>query len=186
MLLEKICIDCGFESLTEEEIAAPYDFEPNNDVFGEEEIDETEVMDGISAEIIPTESLGENMSSGSVNISSSASVRNKPVQKAVSPTLKNKPVNVSDPFKNPTISGVAEFIAKDFVETVKKHWWKMLITLLFPIIGFLIGLGYAMLGFGTDSFNENRNMNFGLIFKGVGYMAVAGLLMKMGIGFTFI
>ena len=189
MLLEKVCIDCGFESLTEEEIAAPYDFEPSNDYYGDEEDDETEIMEGISIESISAESLDKGMSSVSIKLSSSVSSRsntayNQPVKKTAASAMKNNSVDVSKSFKDPTVSDVAQIMVKDFVEILKKHWWKILPTLMFPIVGLLIGFVYCVIGFNKNCDADNLDFDLGMFFKGICYIAAAGMLMKFGIGFV--
>ncbi|MBQ8780313.1 MAG: hypothetical protein IJZ72_01360 [Oscillospiraceae bacterium] len=171
-LLDKICIDCGFEYLTEDEIAAPYDFVPENDAFGEAEPpDDTAEMEDI---FVP---LAETMPEA-VNVMPAAN-------KAIPKKTNYQPHNVNQyntspniPVQNPS---VIEMIVKDFVEGLKKHWWKMLITLLFPLGGFLIGVTYCTLGGGGK--RSNSSMDLGLILKGIGYIAAAGMLIKLGIGF---
>lgn len=177
ILLEKICIDCGFEALTEEEIAAPYDFVPENDKFGDaESVSDAAEMEGISVSSIETEP-----DTVSVTPVINQSVHKKTTHQPYTFNQYNTSTNL--PVQN---QSVVEMIVQDTVATIKKHWWKMLLTLLFPMSGFFIGLAYCMLGSGGGRRKDASDLNFGLIFKGVCYMSAAGLLNKFGIGFSIL
>lgn len=176
MLLEKICIDCGFECLTEDEIASPYDFVPDNDKFGESEpSDDNAEMESISA--VYNEQKSEITAIPQIN----NSVPKKAAPKPYSVSSYHGSTNTPAP--SPSI---VEMIVQDFVTAIKKHWWKMLLTLIFPMTGFFIGLAYCMLGSGGGRRKDASDFNFGLILKGICYMSAAGLLSKFGIGFSIL
>ncbi|MBQ8826690.1 MAG: hypothetical protein IJ007_06320 [Oscillospiraceae bacterium] len=140
-LLDNVCVNCGFECLSEEQIAAPYDFEPSNDSYGEEEVSGTEVMEGISADNISMESLDGSMPSVAVK---PAPVRNNtayappPVQKVQN----NQPAYTPPPAPIQQNASVFETIVKDFSTYIQKNWWQFLLVLLVPTTSFFIGAFY--------------------------------------------
>ena len=157
-LSDNVCVNCGFEVMAEADIAAPYDFVPYNDRFGEQG-DEPEEED--EAEEVPVFDEAEPTGAKSASFQPQKPVnmpKNTPVQQNVSPL---------------------EIIIKSIVEDIKKGWWKLLITMLIPAAGICIGVLYCVLG-APD--NNVRNMDFGKILKGIGYMALSCLCMGMGIG----
>ena len=79
MLLEKVCVNCGYEYLTEDEITAPYDFNPENDHFGEEEKSvQFEEMAGISAADVEMASIGISQMPRSAYSPKTAAYNNNP------------------------------------------------------------------------------------------------------------
>ena len=135
MLLDNICVNCGFECLSEEEIAAPYDFEPGNDVYGETENDKTYGMEGISLE-----NLDGSVSSD--NIVPAAAVQKPkavPPVKNVQTVKNNQTVYTPPPAPMQSNPSVFEMIVKDFSTYIQKNWWQLLLLIIAPTTGFFIG-----------------------------------------------
>ncbi|MBQ8780312.1 MAG: hypothetical protein IJZ72_01355 [Oscillospiraceae bacterium] len=175
MLLDKVCIDCGFEHLTEEEIAAPYDFEPDNDSFGEEEKPAYAGMDGITLS-----ALDGSASVGMESISLS-NIPAPKIQTPPPPIVKKTPVNTNVqpnpppaplPPVQPQLSGYEKFV-KDVADYIRKHWWMLLLTLLIPTSGYIIGGVYITVARHSDGTKA--------ILTGIAYIIASTLLKAAGV-----
>ena len=169
ILLGEVCADCGFECLAEDEIAASYDFNPDNDYFGEpapmNSADESEDISAADdeSESFPASPLQSSYGKVSQKIQPNVN-HNMPYANGGNHN------NVSSP------QSVLEIIIQDCVNYIKKHWWKMLLTLIFPLSGLIIGYIYCAFG--------GNGRNWVKYTTGVAYILAAILFLFNGIGFT--
>lgn len=177
MLLEKVCIDCGFEHLTEEEIAAPYDFEPENDNFGEAEQPAYCGMDGISVSALDGDPASVGMESIGASYIPAPKIQTPPPP-IVNNTPKNTAVQYTPPPApmppvQPQLSGPEQFV-KDFADYIRKHWWMFLLTFLLPTAGMIIGGVYIC---GAKYTNDSLKA----FLTGIAYIAVSTMLKAAGV-----
>lgn len=164
MLLDKICVDCGYEYLTEEEIAAPYDFEPENDHFGTEEAKADEFgMEGISLESLDgsVSAAAPQMASvgaahtGSGIVPPKARQFQNPNSVPFNAQVNNFQANNAQVHTPPKYTppppppmpvqqnvSVFEMMVKDFSAYIQKCWWQILLTFLIPTTGLFFGSYY--------------------------------------------
>lgn len=177
------CYSCGFVFPNEEKIAAPYDLDPSNDLFGEAEAGKNapamETIDmGAAMQSLELPKM-ESLSAGSVNpvgvgLKSPAypppniKVRNAAPPAYPSPAAQPKPqpLNNNPPPPPPAYpvyppaDPMTSFV-KAVVNFVTAHWWQFLLTLLLPTVGIGFGVYYF------TKFRENRlvrNLLFGIGF----------------------
>lgn len=174
MLLDKVCIDCGFEHLTEEEIAAPYDFEPENDNFGEAEQPAYSGMDGISLSSLDGSPASVGMESISISPAPKIQtppppvVKNTPKSNYVQPAPPPAPL----PPLQPQMSGTDQFV-KNVADYIRKHWWMFLLTILLPTAGIIIGCIYIFVASKTDGIKA--------VVTGIIYIIVSAMFKAAGI-----
>ncbi len=175
MLLDNICINCGFEVLEENDISAAYDFDPNNDFFGEAEPEEKADMETIAE--VDTAALLDAANLRRAN----EMLQYKAAQKNAALKAQNKaaPVQNIQPVQPPPQQfSLFETIVKDFSEWVRKDWWKLALVLVNPFFGILIGFIYlAMVKTEHGPFKPEY------ILKGAVYITISGIMLMLGIGF---
>ncbi len=186
------CFSCGFVFPDEEKIAAPYDLDPSNDLFGEAEKASAPAMEALDMDAA-VQSLElpkmESLSVGSVNpvgvgLKSPAypppniKVRNAapPVQTPRNPQSP-QPLNNTPPPPPiypvyQTADPLTSFV-KAVVNFVTAHWWQFLLTLLLPTVGIGFGAYYF------TKFKENRLVR-NLLF-GIGFMLASMILWIKGV-----
>ncbi len=185
------CYSCGFVFPNEEKIAAPYDLDPSNDLFGEAEAEKNapamETLDMGAAvqslELPEMESLSvQPVNSAGVGLKSPAypppniRVRNAAPPAIPSPAAQPKPQPLNNNPPPPvypvyqTADPLTSFV-KAVVNFVTAHWWQFLITLLTPTAGMLFTIYYFFkFCYGNRAF---RDIALGILFFIVGIMLVA-------------
>lgn len=186
MLLDNVCIDCGFESLEEKDISSPYDFNPLNDRFGEpEQVEEWGGMESISSVDVnvsvlpPAEELKRN-----VNNAPAYNHRQNIPQNFQNNTPQNFQQNIPRNFQQyvPPVqqpASLGETIISDITAFIKKHWWKMLLMVISPALGMLIGCMHLTIA----RFSRDNEVVFTNVLKGLAYLVASIVMNKFGIGF---
>lgn len=172
MLLDNVCIDCGFEALEEKDISSPYDFNPLNDRFGEaEQVEEWGGMESISSAEVNVSVLPP-----AEELKLKRNANNAPAYNH----RQNIPQNFQQyvpPVQQPASLG--EIIISDITAFIKKHWWKMLLMIISPAFGMLIGCAH----FTIARFSRDNEVVFTNVLKGLAYLVVSIVMNKFGFGF---
>ncbi len=179
MLLDNICINCGFEALEEQDISSAYDFDPDNDSFGEAEPEKETDMESVGE--VDTASLlsAENLRRANDMLQYKAAQKNAALktQTNTPPPVRNKtPMQPVQPPPQQQFS-LGETVIKDFVDWLRKDWWKALLTLINPTFGMFIGIIYfAMVKTEHGPFRPEY------ILKGAVYCTLSGIMLMLSIG----
>ncbi len=187
------CYSCGFVFPDEEKIAAPYDLDPSNDLFGEVEAGKNapamETLDTgtavQSSELPEMESLSVGpVNPAGIGLQSPAypppniKVRNAAPPAYPSPAAQPKPQPLNNNPPPPvypvyqTADPLTSFV-KAVSDFVTAHWWQFLLTLLIPTVGIGFGVYYF------TKFRENRLVRN--LFFGIGFMLASMILWIKGV-----
>ncbi|MDE7290281.1 MAG: hypothetical protein K2N71_12410, partial [Oscillospiraceae bacterium] len=170
------CSFCGYAVPDTEKLSAVYDLSPDNVTFADyDDGDELTPIDTPDATLLPTAKQvrdaakrrraeerkksqvqnagGANnaVSAGPVNIANNANVPFVPYAKP----------NYGNPSK-PVTSGMPETVVKTVSNFVIHHWWKFLLTLILPSIGY----GFAFFYFVINRDKDNERKISELFFAG--------------------
>ena len=180
MLLDNVCIDCGFESLEEKDISAPYDFNPLNDRFGEpEQVEEWGGMESISSADVNVSVLPP-----AEELKLKRNANNAPAYNHRQNTPQNFQQNIPQNFQQNVQSvqqpaSLGEVIISDITAVIKKHWWKLVLMIISPALGMLIGCVH----FTIARFSRDNQVIFTNVLKGLAYLVASIVMNKFGFGF---
>lgn len=178
-LQNNVCISCGFEPPDEHDISAPYDYDPDNDYFGEREklrFHEPPPQPARQAEMESVTSLQTGYASApkpAPNIKANqAAPPAPPPKKLINPNTV-KPNPPPPPPSNPPFT--FETIVKDVSAYIQKHWWLFLLLFLAPVSGFIIGIAYCV-----KSKADGKGIQS--VLTGIMYILAAFFLYRGGVG----
>ena len=176
-LQNNVCISCGYELPDEHDISAPYDYNPDNDYFGEREQVRYYEAPPQPAQHADMESISP-MQTGYVSAPKPAP--NIKVNQAAPPAPKNlqsprnvKPNPPPPPPANPSFT--FDTIVKDVSTYIQKHWWLFLLLFLAPATGYIIGIVYC-----AKSKSDGKGIQS--VLTGIMYIVAAFMLSMGGVG----
>lgn len=175
------CLSCGYKPPDLNAIAAPYDLDPANVVFGEaESLFETVESPDVSvggefgmASVAPPNISAAVNSSGRFAPAGNQPVPNIKVaapQSPPAPQAANQP-----PVQNYIQATGFERFVKAAADFFAKHWWKFLITFLAPTSGIIMAVVYLAAFF----LFEFRKPD--VLAKGVLFGTLGGFLLSRGL-----
>lgn len=187
-LQNNVCISCGFVPPDEQAIAAPYDYDPDNDYFGEREKiryhepppqpvqqHEMESIDPIQTGYASAQKVIPN-----IKVNQAAPPAPAPNPPPTPPKKLINPQNVQPNPPPPPQFQKAPFtfetIVKDVSTYIQKHWWLFLMLFLAPTSGFLIGIVYC-----AKSKIDGKGIQS--VLTGIMYIMAAFFLYRGGVGF---
>lgn len=181
-LQNNVCISCGFEPPDEHDIAAPYDYDPDNDYFGEREQihyyeappqpDQQYEMESVTPMQTGFASAPKVIPNIKVNQGAPPAPSPTPPKKLINPNTV-KPNPPPPPPSDPQFT--FETIVKDVSTYIQKHWWLFLLLFLAPTSGFLIGIAYC-----AKSKIDGKGIQS--VLTGIMYIVAAFFLYQGGVG----
>lgn len=172
------CLSCGYKPPDLNAIAAPYDLDPANVVFGEAEslFETVEGSDisvggelGMASVALPDVSAAVNSSGrfASMGIQpipniKTAAPKTPPIPQNRQQTPANAPIN-----QPPAQATGFERFVKATADFFAKHWWKFLITLLAPTSGIIMAVVY-LAAFFLFEFRKPDALTKGVLFGALG------------------
>lgn len=185
-LQNNLCISCGFEPPDEHDIAAPYDYDPDNDYFGEREKIRYHEPPPQPAQQFEMESVAPIQTGyasapkviPNIKVNQAAPPAPSPMNSPVPPKKLQSPRNVTPnppppPPSNPQFT--FETIVKDVSTYIQKHWWLFLALFLAPASGYIIGIAYC-----AKSKIDGKGIQS--VLTGIMYIVAAFMLSMGGVG----
>lgn len=169
------CSSCGYALPDTEQLSAPYDFDPENVLFGEaaEEADDDDIpsigVPDISA--LPTLSQrreAERLKKQEAKKAEAENAANKPFVPYTKPDY-GETVTPAKPVDTSEMPARAVRAVSDFVV---QHWWKLLITVILPSVGY----GFAFFYFVINRDNDKDRKKSELFFAGA--MLLTAILLQ--------
>ncbi|MGN0587351.1 MAG: hypothetical protein ACI4JF_08705 [Oscillospiraceae bacterium] len=178
-LQNNVCISCGYELPDEKDISAPYDYDPDNDYFGEREqvryyeappqATQHADMESIS----PIQTGYASAPKPAPNIKVNQAAPPSPAPKNLQNPQNVKPNPPPPQPSNPQLT--FETIVKDVSTYIQKHWWLFLLLFLAPVSGFIIGIIYC-----AKSKIDGKGIQS--VLTGIMYIVAAYFLYQGGVG----
>ncbi len=174
------CYSCGFVFPDEEKLAAEYDLDPSNVLFGEAAEEAAPTMEKLDTNAMPSIDAPRTSLLSYPEIKARPAVPQKPVRNNVAPKPQPQPQQQPPMQVYQPVDPLTYFV-KTVVNFVTAHWWQFLITLLTPTAGILFAVYYFIkFSYGSRAFSD---IALGIIFFIAGMLLIASGTDLMGLDY---